>query len=82
MQLFPITDDAAILGLLAITLGAVFYTTQSENPRWRAFYRYVPSLLLCYFIPSLYNTFGLIDAGSRGSTSSRPATCCPRCSSS
>jgi uncharacterized membrane protein len=23
----------------------------------------VPSLLLCYFIPSLYNTFGLIDAG-------------------
>lgn len=63
MKLFPVTDDAAILGLLAITLGAVFYTTQSENPRWRAFYRYVPSLLLCYFIPSLYNTFGLIDAG-------------------
>jgi uncharacterized membrane protein len=61
--IFPITDDAAILGLLAITLGAIFYTTQSENPRWRTFYRYVPSLLLCYFIPSLYNTFGLIDAG-------------------
>ena len=63
MKIFPVTDDAAILGLLAITLGAVFYTTQSENPRWRAFYRYVPSLLLCYFIPALYNTFGLIDAG-------------------
>ena len=62
MKFFPVTDDAAILGLLAITLGAVFYTTQSEHPRWRAFYRYVPSLLLCYFIPSLYNTFGLIDA--------------------
>lgn len=61
--IFPITDDAAILGLLTITLGAIFYTTQSESPRWRTFYRYVPSLLLCYFIPSLYNTFGLIDAG-------------------
>ena len=62
MAFLPITDDAAILGLLAITLGAVFYTTQSEHPGWRRFYRYVPSLLLCYFIPSLYNTFGLIDA--------------------
>ena len=62
MTIFPVTDDAAILGLLAITLGAVFYTTQSAHPGWRRFYRYVPSLLLCYFIPSLYNTFGLIDA--------------------
>src|SRR5512145_1415375 len=62
MTFFPVTDDAAILGLLTITLGAVFYTTQSEHPGWRRFYRYVPSLLLCYFIPSLYNTFGLIDA--------------------
>ncbi len=61
MKIFPVTDDAAILGLLAITLGAIFYTTQSERPGWRRFYRYVPSLLLCYFIPSLYNTFGLID---------------------
>ncbi len=58
-----ITSDAAILGLLAVTLGLIFYTAQSEHPALRKFYKYVPTLLLCYFIPSLYNTFGLIDAG-------------------
>jgi uncharacterized membrane protein len=57
-----ITNDAVILGLLAATLGAIFWSTQSEQPLFRKFYRYVPALLLCYFIPSLYNTFGLIDA--------------------
>ncbi|HSJ65380.1 MAG TPA: DUF819 family protein [Gemmatimonadaceae bacterium] len=61
-----ITNDAVILGLLAVTLGAVFYTSSSPRPAFRTFYKYVPSLLLCYFIPSLFNTFGLIDAeGSR-----------------
>jgi uncharacterized membrane protein len=56
-----ITSDAVILGLLAVTLGAVFYTSSSSRPGFQKFYKYVPSLLLCYFIPSLYNTFGLID---------------------
>lgn len=54
-----LSGDAAVLGLLAATLGAIFYT--SSHPRFATFYRYVPSLLLCYFIPSLYNTFGIID---------------------
>jgi uncharacterized membrane protein len=56
-----LTNDAAVLGLLAATLGAVFWTAGSEHRALRAFYRYVPALLLCYFIPALYNTFGLID---------------------
>jgi uncharacterized membrane protein len=56
-----ITDDAVVLGLLAATLGAVFWTARSAHPAWRTFYKYVPALLLCYFIPALYNTFGLID---------------------
>ncbi|HEX9728112.1 MAG TPA: DUF819 family protein [Gemmatimonadales bacterium] len=56
-----ITNDAVVLGLLAATLGVVFYTSSSDRPLFRAFYKYVPALLLCYFIPSLYNTFGLID---------------------
>lgn len=54
-------NDAAVLGLLAATLGLVFWTSGHEHRFWRAFYRYVPALLLCYFIPALYNTFGLID---------------------
>jgi uncharacterized membrane protein len=56
-----ITNDAVVFGLLALTLGAVFYTANHPHPAWRKFYRVVPTLLLCYFIPSLYTTFGLID---------------------
>jgi uncharacterized membrane protein len=58
-----ISNDAVVLGLLAATLGVIFYTTQHPHPFWRRFYTYVPALLLCYFIPALYNTFGLIDGG-------------------
>jgi uncharacterized membrane protein len=58
---FLITNDAVVLGLLAATLGAVFATSQSERPALRKFYRAVPVLLLCYFLPAAYNTVGLID---------------------
>ena len=57
-----ITNDAVQLGLLALILGAVFHTSQSNNPILRNFYRYVPPLLLCYFLPSLLTTFGIIDS--------------------
>ena len=56
-----IHNDAVILGLLAATLGAVFWTTRSAYPFWRHLYKYVPALVLCYFLPALYNTFGLVD---------------------
>jgi len=56
-----ITNDAAVLGLLAMTLGLVFYSSNSQNKYCQAFYKYVPALLLCYFVPSLFNSFGLID---------------------
>jgi uncharacterized membrane protein len=59
-----VTDDAAVLGLLMSTLGLVFWS--SGSPAFKRFYTYVPALLLCYFVPALYNTFGLIDGeGSR-----------------
>ena len=56
-----IANDAVVLGLLAITLGAIFWSTESQAPIWRALYKYVPALLLCYLIPAIYNTLGLID---------------------
>ena len=59
-------NDAVVLGLLAATLGAVFWTSSSAHPFWRRFYRYVPALLVCYFVPAVYNSVGLIDgAGSQ-----------------
>lgn len=56
-----ITNDATILGIVAIMLGAVFYTAQLKQGFWPKFYRIVPALLLCYFLPSLLNTFHIID---------------------
>lgn len=56
-----ITNDATVLGLLALILGFVFYTQQSAHPAWQKFYKYVPALLMCYFLPSLLNTFGIVD---------------------
>ena len=57
-----ITNDAVLFGILALMLGGVFYTTASSNPFWKSFYKWVPALLLCYFLPSLLNSFGLVDA--------------------
>lgn len=56
-----VTNDAVALGILATILGFVFYTSSSRHPFWQKFYRFIPALLLCYFLPSLLNTFGVID---------------------
>jgi uncharacterized membrane protein len=56
-----ITNDAVLFGILAVMLGGVFYTTSSSSPFWKSFYKWVPALLVCYFLPSLLNTFGLVD---------------------
>ena len=56
-----ITNDAVVLGLLCAILGFVFWTETHPHRFWRGFYKYVPALLLCYFIPALFNTAGVID---------------------
>lgn len=56
-----ITNDAVVLGILVFILGFVFYTSGSGNRFWTKFYSVVPSVLLCYFIPSLLNTFNVIS---------------------
>jgi uncharacterized membrane protein len=59
-----ITNDAIAFGLLMITLAGIFATANSSHPFWKKFYTFVPSLLLCYFIPSIYSTLGWIDPNS------------------
>lgn len=54
-----ITNDAVVLGLLAAILGGVFYF--SSHPNYKKIFNYVPALLFCYFLPSLLNTFGIVD---------------------
>ncbi|PHR85708.1 MAG: hypothetical protein COA59_00565 [Colwellia sp.] len=57
-----ITNDATVLGLLSLILGFVFYSSNSQHPIWQKFYKYVPALLMCYLLPSLLNTFGIVSA--------------------
>jgi len=57
-----VTNDAVVLGLLSLILGFVFYTSSSQHSIYKKFYQYVPALLLCYLLPSLLNTFGIVSA--------------------
>ncbi len=57
-----ITNDVTVLGLLSLILGLVFYSSNSQHPFWRKFYQYIPALLMCYLLPSLLNTFGIVSA--------------------
>ncbi|MCB0643012.1 MAG: DUF819 family protein, partial [Phaeodactylibacter sp.] len=56
------TNDAIVFGLLMLTLAAVFVTSNSKLPAFQRFYRVVPPLLLCYFLPALLHwPLGLIS---------------------
>ncbi|GAB3900278.1 DUF819 family protein [Larkinella knui] len=55
-------SDPIILGVLFLILAAVLTTSASPRPFWQKFYHYIPATLLCYFIPSLLNTLGWVDA--------------------
>lgn len=57
---YLVTNNGVVFGLLAIILGGVFVTYKSDHPYFRAFYKYIPALLLCYFIPSLLHTFHIV----------------------
>ena len=56
-----ITNDAVVLGLLAMILGAVFWASSLENRAVQKVFSIIPALLLCYFLPSLLTTFGIVD---------------------
>ena len=58
------TNDAIVFGILMSILGFVFQTSTSKKPLWVKFYKYVPALLLCYFIPSIFNSLGIISGNS------------------
>jgi len=62
MTNLPFTNDAIVFGLLMAILAAVMYTSHSDHPFWKKFYRYCPALILCYFVPALfYWPLGWID---------------------
>lgn len=56
-----ITNDAVVFGILISIISLVFITSNSQNKICKKFYKFVPSLLLCYFVPSIFNTLGIIS---------------------
>ena len=61
-----ITNDAVVFGVLMSVLALIFYTAASKSKFWTKFYTVVPTVLLCYFLPALLNTFGLISGETSG----------------
>jgi len=55
------TNDAIVLGILMIALGFVFLTSSKESGFWKKFYSVVPALLMCYLIPAIFNSLGIIS---------------------
>lgn len=54
-----ITNDAIVLGILLAILAFVFTTAHSDARFWKKFYTYIPPLLLCYFLPSVFSMLGV-----------------------
>ena len=61
-----IVNDAVVLGILAVILGFVFWSSSRTDGFWKKFYGIVPALLLVYFLPSLLNSTGVISGDASG----------------
>lgn len=53
-------DNVVVVGILALCLSFIFYTSSLKS--WKKFYTIFPALLLCYMIPAVLNTFGIISS--------------------
>ncbi len=51
-------NDTIIFGVLCMVLAVIFYT--SSHKGFSKFYKIIPALLLCYFVPSILSSLGII----------------------
>lgn len=56
-----ITNDTVVFGLLALALGFIFYTSSLTAGFWKKFYSIVPAVLMCYLLPAILASSGLIS---------------------
>jgi uncharacterized membrane protein len=61
-----ISDDRVVTGILLVLVALVFYTSQKQHKYWKWFYTFFPSLLLCYLLPAIFNSFNIISAETSG----------------
>ncbi|MGB5190013.1 DUF819 domain-containing protein [Robiginitalea sp.] len=55
------TNDTIVFGLLALCLGFIFYTSGIKSGFWKKFYTWVPPILLCYMLPAVLASFGVVS---------------------
>lgn len=55
-----ITDDTMVFGLLAFSLGFIFVTSSIKSGFWKKFYGIIPAVLMCYLLPALLSSFGVV----------------------
>lgn len=53
------TNDAVVFGILIGLLLMIFKAAESD--RFKGFFNIIPALLLCYFLPSVFSTLGIIS---------------------
>tara|TARA_R110000868_G_scaffold37481_6_gene132620 strand:+ start:18776 stop:20038 length:1263 start_codon:yes stop_codon:yes gene_type:complete len=56
-----ITNDTVVFGLLTLCLGFIFYTSSLKTGFWSKFYNIVPAVLMCYVLPSILASSGLVS---------------------
>jgi len=56
-----ITDDTVVFGLLSLCLGFIFYTSSIKTGFWQKFYSIVPAVLMCYLLPAILASAGLMS---------------------
>jgi len=61
MNQLPFTDDTVIFGLLCLCLGFVFITSSFKKGFWKKFYKIIPTLLMCYMLPAILTSLGIIS---------------------
>jgi len=55
-----INDSVGLLAILLSVLAAIFYL--ANHPRSAGFFRVVPALIFCYFVPTTLTTLGVIPS--------------------
>ncbi len=56
-----IANDTVVFGLLTLALGFIFFTSNIKTGFWKKFYSIVPAVLMCYLLPAILTSSGLIS---------------------
>ena len=54
-------NDVIVFGLLFLALALVFFTSNSNSKGFKIFYKIFPALLMCYLIPAILTSTGVIS---------------------